>query len=54
MYARKNVTLRVRVWIETKTLLGVGNHDAVTLRVRVWIETFLKKLKDPAARSPSA
>ena len=35
------VTLRVRVWIETrKKGLTTTMYFEVTLRVRVWIETF--------------
>ena len=35
------VTLRVRVWIETRMLVAVMCACDVTLRVRVWIETAL-------------
>ena len=34
------VTLRVRVWIETRKLRVIFPESPVTLRVRVWIETW--------------
>ena len=38
----KDVTLRVRVWIETRYYSSSWQRWTVTLRVRVWIETVYK------------
>ena len=39
------VTLRVRVWIETRVEASSLHGGRVTLRVRVWIETLLLSLR---------
>ena len=49
------VTLRVRVWIETKRNDQLASIYLVTLRVRVWIETssrrtYLRALYDVTLR----
>ncbi len=47
------VTLRVRVWIETKSLKTKKAGFYVTLRVRVWIETkTLKRSWNPISSHP--
>ena len=38
--AEKEVTLRVRVWIEMDMEAVQGTQNPVTLRVRVWIEIY--------------
>ena len=40
----ENVTLRVRVWIEIFSLIGVIIIRRVTLRVRVWIEISMDEM----------
>ena len=50
----KDVTLRVRVWIETVYKYIDKMEPVVTLRVRVWIETGTAEQRRIRDESPSA